>query len=115
MYPAHRALTGECIRRLLTEPCFTCEGIPSTARVTLTAQNHRKMIHVKTTFPEIRGKYGIIEEHVFLPAGAKVTLQGEYSKVYTAPDQTALPFVSADGKTTVTLPQIHGYLLVVAE
>ena len=115
MYPAHRALTGECIRRLLTEPCFTCEGIPSTARVTLTTQNHRKMIHVKTTFPEIRGKYGIIEEHVFLPAGAKVTLQGEYSKVYTAPDQTALPFVSADGKTTVTLPQIHGYLLVVAE
>ena len=72
-------------------------------------------MHVKTTFPEIRGRYGIIEEHIYLPAGATVTLPGEYCNVYSAPDQTPVEFVCKDGKTTITLPQIHGYLMVVAE
>lgn len=115
MYPAHKALAGACISRLLTEPSFTCEGIPSTARVTLTAKDSMKMLHVKVTYPETRGKYGVIEEHAYLPAGATVTLQGEYSQVYTAPDKKALSFVCQDGKTVITLPQICGYLLVVAE
>lgn len=115
MYPAHRNLVAECIRRLLPNPCFTCEGIPNSARVTMTVKDQQHMIHIKVTYPEMRGTYGIIDEHNYLPAGATVTLQGEYSKVYTAPEQNQLPFECKDGKTVITLPQIHGYLLVVAQ
>ena len=115
MYPAHRALAGQCLRLLLEEPSFTCEGLPSTARVTLTAKDNMKMLHVKVTYPESRGKYGVIEEHTYQPAGAVITLQGEYSRVYTAPDREPLPFVCRDGKTVITLPQICGYMLIAAE
>lgn len=115
MYPAHKALVEKCIRLLMKDASFECCGIPSTARVTLTAKDQMKMLHVKVTFPECRGKYGIIEEHVTLPAGAVITLQGEYSQVYAAPDRTPLPFVCENGQTVITLPQIRGYLMIVAE
>lgn len=115
MYPAHKSLVERCINLLLEEPTFKCRNIPSTARVTLTAKENMKMLHIKVTYPEIRNKYGVIEEHNYLPAGAVITLSGEYNKVYAAPDREEIPFVCEGGKTVITLPQICGYLLVVAE
>ncbi len=115
MYPAHKALVGSCIKRLMPEPAFICENIPSTARVTLTGKDNRRMLHIKVTYPEQRGDFGIIEEHNYLPAGARIILAGEYKEVYIAPDRTPLSFVSEKGQTTITLPEICGYCLVAAE
>ncbi len=115
LYPAHKELVQSCIRQLLPNPSFTCTDIPSTARVTLTAKGDQKMVHIKVTYPELRGSFGIIEEHAYLPAGATVTLEGTFQKVYTAPDRQSLPFTCENGKTTITLPQICGYLLIAAE
>lgn len=113
VYPAHKALVDSCIRRLMPQPSFVCQGIPSTARVTLTAKGQQRMLHVKVTYPELRSKFGIIEEHNCLPAGAKITLQGEYAGVYAAPGKEPLEFAAKDGNTVITLPEICGYLMVV--
>ena len=67
------------------------------------------MLHTKVTFPEIRGKRGIIEEHITVPQGHTVELMGEYKKVLTLPEMKKVKIKKKDGKTCITLPEITGY------
>ena len=84
-------------------------GIPSTARVTLTGTDDYSLLHVKVTFPEPRGKFDIVEEHVTLKKGAVVKVRGEYERVCLLPAETPIESRIEDGYTVVTLPEITGY------
>ncbi|MEF3303025.1 alpha-amylase family protein [Paenibacillus sp. GYB003] len=114
-YPEDKYLLDHCIRQLLPEPLVRCERIPSTARVGVTRKDGFDLVHVKTTYPELRGKYNVIEEHNVVTGGV-VSLRGTGAKrVYTAPDRTPLPFDVADGYTRIRLPDVCGYAMIVVE
>lgn len=108
-------MLGHCLDQLLPEPLVRCEGIPSTARVGVTRKGTSDIVHVKTTYPELRGKYNVIEEHNVVH-GSVVNLRGDAAaRVYTAPDRTPLPYDIVDGYTRIRLPAVPGYLMVVVE
>ncbi len=114
---SHKQLMKYAIDQLLpeSERSFKQEGLPSTARLSLTEKGEMKIAHVKLTVPELRGRMNIVEEHNVLLPGAKIAVKGEFNKVYTAPDRKVLAFTYQDGFTHVTLPEIVGYLPVVFE
>ena len=85
---SHKGLVRYCLERILPEPILRCKNIPSTARVTLTDKENTVQLHVKATFPEVRGDMDIIEEHQILPEGPVVSIKGKYKKAYIAPDKT---------------------------
>ena len=91
------------------------ESLPVTARATLTGNDEYKLLHVKVTYPEIRGKLGVVEEHNVLPAGRIVAVKGEYSSVKRLPDEELMDFEIKDGYTHITLPQIVGYDMFLIE
>lgn len=105
----HKQLVKSLLDELLPEPLIRTVDMPSTSRVTLTGTDDYKLLHVKVTFPEPRGKMDVIEEHVTLPAGRQVLVRGEYKRVCRLPEETSVPCEYADGYTKVTLPEITGY------
>ena len=110
---SHKELVATCIEKLLPEPLLKCKNIPSTARVTLTSKENTVLLHIKTTFPEVRGRMNIIEEHAILPAGAVVSVKGKYSRAYIVLKDTLLDTQIKGNYTDVTLPLINGYIMVV--
>lgn len=114
-FPEYKYLLDHCLKQLLSDPIIRCESIPSTARVTVTHKDGMDIVHVKTTYPELRGKYNVIEEHNTLHGGI-VAIRGEQVKsVYTAPSGTPVPYDVVDGYTRIRLPEVPGYLMVVVE
>ncbi len=110
---ACKALVRQCLSLLLPEPLLKTEGVPSTARVTLTACSEYVLLHTKVTFPEVRGKMNIIEEHVVLPEGALVLVKGRFKSACTLPGLEAVAIEeTADGYTQVRLPEVVGYRMI---
>ena len=105
----HKLLVKQLIDELLPNSLVKTEKIPSTARVTLTGTNDYTLLHVKTTYPETRGKFTVVEEHVTQPAGAIVSVRGEYENVSLLPGETAIESKIENGRTIITLPEITGY------
>lgn len=106
----HKLLVKQLIDELLPDPLVQAvSGVPSTARVTMTGTDEYSLLHVKVTFPEPRGKFDIVEEHVTLKAGAVLKIRGEYKTVALLPDETPIESRVEDGHTIVTLPEITGY------
>jgi len=103
----HKQLVNELIDDLMGERMIRTT-LPSTSRVSL-ATGKNNVLHVKVTFPEIRGTRGIIEEHVTVPAGHTVEISGEYKKVSALPDLCGVSTEYKNGKTVITLPEITGY------
>lgn len=101
------ALLSEMVEKRL----LLAKALPSTARATVTRTKDYSLLHVKVTYPEIRGKFGIIEEHNVLPAGKTVGVLGEYKEAYLLPEKTPVPFTVKDGYTHLTLPEITGYAM----
>lgn len=112
---SHKGLVRYCLERILPEPILRCKNIPSTARVTLTDKENTVQLHVKATFPEVRGDMDIIEEHQILPEGPVVSIKGKYKKAYIAPDKTSVEITQNGNYTDVILPQVNGYAMVVLE
>lgn len=111
----HKYLVGHCLKQLLPEPVVKCEGIPTTARVTVTEKDNKRMVHVKLTHPEPRGKYNVIEDVQTLDGGV-VYLKGERgANVYLAPGREPLDYVVEEGYLSIRLPRVNGYAMVVVE
>lgn len=105
-----KKLVGNILEKMIKEPFIKTEGIPSTARVSLTGTEDYKLLHVKVTYPEARGKwFEIVEEHNKLPAGAVVEVKGEYHRVVRLPQEQSLKCSYAGGYTRIELPEIEGY------
>lgn len=111
----HRELIASLIDELLPDRLIRPETLPSTSRATLRYGEKGDLLHVKTTFPEHWGSRGIIDEHVTLPAGRRLSVKGEYRKVSVLPEGREISSAIRDGRTEITLPEIEGYLLFLLE
>lgn len=109
---AHKLLVKQILEMLLPAKRILTEGFPSTSRVTATGCDAYTLVHCKVTYPELRNKMGIVEEHTVQPEGSKVSLRGKYAGACLLPDETPLKTEYADGYTTVTLPRFAGYTLI---
>jgi hypothetical protein len=113
-----RQLAANLLARLLPEPLVKTAGLPSFARVTVTSQQQRRMIHALAYVPEHRGmSTEMIEEPIEVSdVQLSLRLDGRRPRrVYLAPDETALPYHVHYGYVHVKLPKIRGYALVVVE
>ena len=108
---AHRDVVAACLERLLPDPLVSSD-LPDYARVTLTGHDDLALVHVKVSHPEPRGKLNIVGDAGRQPAGATVTVRGAYENVRTLPDESPLEATVTDGATTITLPEITGWLVV---
>ncbi|NLC43038.1 MAG: hypothetical protein GX783_02015 [Clostridiales bacterium] len=112
---SHKEIVKYCLERLLTEPTIKCKKIPSTARVTLTEKEKTVQLHVKATFPEVRGQMNIIEEHQVIPSGAEVSVKGNYKSAYLVPSKEPINIIKEGNYTVVNLPQVEGYAMIALE
>jgi len=113
-----RTVFANVLNKFLPDPLIKYENLPSFSRVFVTEQPGRKMIHLLSYVPEMRGsKTQIIEEPVELH-NVKISLRIDGrtpKKVYLAPERKTLPFKISDGYINVTIPVSNGYSLLVFE
>ena len=86
-------------------------------RAFVTEQPGRRMIHLLSYVPELRGKTQMIEEPVEL-RDVKIALRADGKspgKVYLAPGRKPLRYKVVDGYIELTVPECNGYSLVVVE
>lgn len=113
-----RTVFANVLYKFLPDPLIRHENLPSFARVFVTEQPGRRMVHVLSYVPELRGsKTQMIEEPIELH-NVKISLRNDGrtpKKVYIAPRKTSLPFKLFDGYVNVTIPVSKGYSMVVFE
>jgi len=114
---AYKTLLGNCLKQAY-EPLIRHEGLPSFAQVTVTSQKSRRIVHILSYLPELRGKkMQVIEEPVFIKeAYIGLRRQGRKTrKVYIAPSGEKLRFKVEKNYIWVKLSDINGYRMVVFE
>jgi len=104
-----KGLFKDIIDELLPDRVIDPCDLPSFVRASVMEGELGDVLHVKTTFPEHRGEIGIVEDHVTMPAGKKISIMGEYAKVCTLPDEAPVASCIVNGRTIITLPEITGY------
>lgn len=112
-----RQLFSNVLNALHPQPVLKTENLPAFARVFVTGQPNRRMVHLLSYLPEMRGKTPMIEEGIEVTQ-VKIMLRNEkktVNKVYLAPDKTELPFKNSGGFTEVIIPWSRGYSLIVFE
>ena len=110
----HKELISRLIDKLMGERLILTD-LPVFTRATLMKGEGYELLHVKTDFPEHRGKRGVIEHHVPLADGFKVSVLGEYRSVKAIPEYEEVSSVIENGRTVITLPRINGYKCFVLE
>ena len=83
--------------------------MPSYSRLSVADGDGYSVLHVKVTYPEIRGKRGIVEEHTEIFGGRTVAVRGEFRRVCRLPDESEVESRVENGYTCITLPAIVGY------
>ena len=113
-----RTVFANVLNTYLPEPLFKSEDLPSFSRAFVTEQPGRKMVHILSYVPELRGsKTQMIEEAIELH-DIEIALRNDGKppkKVYLAPERKELPFKIIDGYIYVTIPVSNGYSMVVFE
>lgn len=110
-YTEHKILVKKCLDELGYKSQLTTD-LPSYARATITETDKHLLVHVKSTFAEMRGRLITIEEHVKHPAGSTITIEGEYKNAYVPLTGEKIKSEIIGGKTIITLPELNGYLLI---
>jgi hypothetical protein len=106
------------LSHFLCEPLLKTENLPSFARAFVTAQPGRRILHLLSYVPELRGeKTEIIEDPVaVVDSQMALRLDGPPPrKVYLAPTGKALPFEIQQGYVHLDIPLFKGYAMVVFE
>lgn len=112
-----RTLFSNVLKAFLPESMIRCKGLPSFARVFVTEQPGRRIVHILSYLPEMRGNTPIIEEPIMLN-NITISLRNnakKLRKVYIAPEKEMLLFNTNEGYDTVIIPKIKGYALIVFE
>jgi len=101
----------------LPDPVFKSDNLPSFARAFVTEQPGRRMVHLLSYVPEMRGNTQMIEEPVkLIDVEISLRIDGEIlNKVYIAPSRKPLPYKVENGYINVTVPECNGYSLIVFE
>lgn len=112
-----RQIVANLLQELLPQPLVKTPGAPSFARVTVTAQPQRRMVHVLAYVPERRGDVDMIEEPIELrDVCLHLRLDNRPpQRVYVAPAQDRLSFDVAEGYVRVRVPVVRGHAMVVFE
>jgi len=113
-----RTVFANVLDKFLPDPLIKYENLPSFCRVFVSEQPGRKMVHLLSYVPEMRGaKTQMIEEPIELH-NVKIALRNDGKtprKVYLAPEKKSLPFKVTAGYINVTIPVSKGYSLIVFE
>jgi hypothetical protein len=113
-----RTVFSNVLEKLFPDPLIRYENLPSFSRVFVTEQPGRKMVHLLSYVPEMRGsKTQMIEDPIEIHE-VKISLRQDGKtpkKVYLAPERKSLPFKAVDGYIQVTIPVSKGYSLLVFE
>lgn len=113
-----RHIFRNVLQELLPDPLFKYENLPSFARVYVTEQPGRRMVHILSYVPEKRGAVAeMIEEPVILN-NIKISLRTDEKtpkKVYIAPEMKPLRYKINNGYIDVTIPESKGHSLIVFE
>ena len=112
MSTINKQIIKDAIEMLYQDKLIKADELPQTSRASITAGDGYKLLHVKVTYPEIRGKLGIVEEHNELPSGKKISVKGRFDYAKCLPDGEELPTEYKDGYTEITLPKIVGYEII---
>lgn len=113
-----RTFFSNVLDGFLPSPLLKHENLPSYSRAFVTEQPGRKMVHLLSYIPELRGpSTQIIEEPVGLSnVNFSLRIDGNTPKeVYLAPCRTSLPFEIINDYIHVTIPTGRGYSLIVFE
>jgi len=112
-----RTIFSNVLNSFLPDPVLKTANIPSFARAFVTEQPGRRMVHILSYIPELRGaSTEMIEDGVTLN-NVSISLRSDVKprKVYLAPDRKSLSFRFSDGYVNVTIPTMTGYSLLVFE
>ena len=112
-----RDLFAKVLERALPKPVLKTENMPSFGRTFLTEQPGRRIVHLLSYIPELRGETQIIEESASLH-NVKIALRcggQKVSKVYLAPCEQDLPFTVFEDYIETIIPQIDSYSMLVFE
>ena len=112
MSTINKQIVKDILEMFYPEKLIVADQLPQTSRVTVTAGDGYKLLHVKVTYPEIRGKLGIVEEHNELPGGKKISVKGRFDFAKCLPDGEILQTEYKDGYTEITLSKIVGYEII---
>ena len=111
-----RQVFANVLNHFLPSPLLKTENLPSFARAFVTEQPGRRIVHILSYVPELRGeKTEMIEEPIpVLNAKIAVRNEGKAPKqIYIAPNEKELKGENRDGYTHVNIPLINGYAMVV--
>jgi hypothetical protein len=101
----------------LPNPVFKSDNLPSFARAFVAEQPGRRMVHLLSYVPEMRGNTQMIEEPIKLN-DVKISLRIDGKaprKVYISPSRKPLRYKVENGYVNVTVPECNGYSLIVFE
>ena len=111
-----RRLFASVLEEFLPEPLIKTGNLPSFARVFVTEQPGRRIVHILSYVPELRGeKTEMIEEPIPV-INAKIALRtdGEgLEHIYMVPEGKEMPAETHNGYTHVTIPIINGYAMII--
>ncbi|HPP29729.1 MAG TPA: alpha-L-fucosidase [bacterium] len=115
----YKNLLKNCIEMVYREPLIKYKNLPSFAQVTLTSQKGRRMVHILSYLPELRGKeMQIIEEPILLKdvsIGVRQEEGEKTKKVYCVPSYKQLEFRVEKNYIWFIIPEMCGYQMVVIE
>lgn len=112
-----RRLFSNVLNEFHRTPILKTRNLPAFARIFVTEQPGRRMVHLLSYLPEMRGRTAIIEEGIRL-TDTEIMLRDEaksVERVYSAPQRVNLPFEHSTGYVKVSVPHIEGYALIVFE
>ena len=116
--PRHlREIFANVLKSFLPNPVLRTENMPSFARAFVTEQTERKIVHLLSYVPELRGETQIVEEPIAL-TNVKIALRNDeqkISKVYIAPQKQDLSFSGEGDYIQVVIPNVNGYAMIVFE
>ncbi|HZH74091.1 MAG TPA: hypothetical protein VFD91_16465, partial [Mariniphaga sp.] len=119
-----KSLFSNVLNSFLPEPLFKTDDLPSFARAFVTEQPGRRMVHLLSYVPEMRGRTQMIEEPIKLQdVTISLRVDGKPPrKVYVASDnkvskhdKKVLKHKVENGYIHVTIPECDRYSLVVFE
>ncbi|MCX8082820.1 MAG: alpha-L-fucosidase [bacterium] len=115
----YKVLLKNCIGLVYKEPLIKYTNLPSFAQVTLSSQKNRRIVHILSYLPELRGnQMQIIEEPLLLKdvcIGVKQKKGDKIRKVYCVPSYQQVEFEIKENYVWFTIPEISGYQMIIIE
>lgn len=112
-----RTVFSNVLDRFLAKPLIKTKNLPSFSRVFVTEQPKRRMVHLLSYLPEMRGNTQMIEEPIELD---NITLSfrhddRNFKNIYLAPKKEKLSYTIEGDYVHINVPESKGYSLLVIE